>query len=62
VRLNAAAYYYDYKDYQALIYTLGLEQLIVNADATHKGAEAEIEWAPSSAWRFGLAWPMSMPW
>jgi iron complex outermembrane recepter protein len=54
VRFNAAAYYYDYKDYQALIYTLGLEQLIVNADATHKGAEAELEWAPSSAWRFGL--------
>ena len=54
LRFNAAAYYYDYKDYQALIYTLGLEQLIVNADATHKGAEAEIEWAPSSAWRFGV--------
>ena len=53
VRFNAAAYYYDYKDYQALIYTLGLEQLIVNADATHKGAEAELDWAPSAAWRFG---------
>ncbi len=53
VRFNAAAYYYDYKDYQALIYTLGLEQLIVNADATHKGAEAELEWAPTAEWRFG---------
>jgi iron complex outermembrane receptor protein len=53
LRLNAAAYYYNYKDYQALIYTSGLEQLIVNADATHKGAEAEVDWAPSSAWRFG---------
>ncbi len=54
VRFNAAAYYYDYKDYQALIYTLGLEQLIVNANAKHKGAEAELDWAPSAAWRFGV--------
>jgi iron complex outermembrane recepter protein len=53
LRWNGAAYYYDYKDYQALIYTLGLEQLIVNADATHKGAETELEWAPTAAWRFG---------
>ncbi len=53
LRLNGAAYYYDYKDYQALIYTVSLEQLIVNADATHKGAELELEWAPSEAWRFG---------
>src|SRR5712664_2276822 len=54
VRFNDAAYYYDYKDYQALIYTLGLEQLIVNANAKHKGAEAELDWAPSAAWRFGV--------
>jgi len=53
LRFNAAAYYYKYQDYQALIYTIGLEQLIVNADATHKGAEAELEWAPTAAWRFG---------
>jgi iron complex outermembrane receptor protein len=52
LRVNGAAYYYDYKDYQALIYTVSLEQLIVNADATHKGAELELEWAPSEAWRF----------
>jgi iron complex outermembrane recepter protein len=54
VRFNAAAYYYDYKDYQALIYTLGLEQLIVNADAKHKGAEAEVDWVPTAEWRFGV--------
>ncbi|MEP6884653.1 MAG: TonB-dependent receptor [Gammaproteobacteria bacterium] len=53
LRFNAAAYYYNYQNYQALIYTLGLEQLIVNADAKHKGAEAEVEWAPSTEWRFG---------
>ena len=53
LRFNAAAYYYDYQNYQALIYTLGLEQLIVNADARHKGAEMELDWAPSRAWQFG---------
>jgi iron complex outermembrane receptor protein len=54
LRVNAAAYYYDYHDYQALLYTVSLEQLIVNADAKHKGAEADIQWAPSSSWRFGF--------
>jgi len=54
VRLNAAAYYYDYKDYQALIYTVALEQLIVNADAKHKGAEVEAEWRPNRYWQFGV--------
>jgi iron complex outermembrane receptor protein len=54
LRVNAAAYYYDYHDYQALLYTISLEQLIVNADAKHKGAEVDITWAPNSHWRFGL--------
>jgi iron complex outermembrane receptor protein len=54
LRFNAAAYYYDYKDYQALLYTISLNQLVVNADATHKGAEAELEWAPNQSWRLGL--------
>lgn len=54
LRINGAAYYYDYHDYQALIYTLGLEQLVVNADAKHKGAEAEVEWAPNEAWDLGV--------
>ena len=54
LRVNGAAYYYDYKDYQALIYTVSLEQLIVNADARHVGGELEAEWAPTEAWRFGL--------
>ncbi len=54
LRLNAAAYYYDYHDYQALIYTIALEQLIVNADAKHKGAEFDLEWVPSASWRFAL--------
>jgi iron complex outermembrane receptor protein len=54
LRINAAAYYYDYHDYQALLYTVSLEQLIVNADAKHKGAETDITWAPNSSWRFGF--------
>ena len=41
LRFNGAAYYYDYQDYQALIYTISLEQLIVNADAPHKGASSK---------------------
>jgi iron complex outermembrane recepter protein len=54
LRVNGAAYYYDYKDYQALIYTVSLEQLVVNADAKHVGGELEAEWAPTESWRFGL--------
>ncbi|MEI8297363.1 MAG: TonB-dependent receptor [Pseudomonadota bacterium] len=54
VRLNGAVYYYDYKDYQALIYTVSLNQLIVNADAKHKGAELDMEWAPNEYWRVGV--------
>lgn len=54
LRFNAAAYYYDYNDYQALIYTVALEQLIVNANAKHKGAEFDLEWAPTSAWKFAF--------
>ncbi len=53
LRVNGAAYYYDYKDYQALVYVMGLLQQVVNADATHKGAELELEWAPTESWRFG---------
>ena len=54
LRINSAVYYYDYHDYQALIYTVSLNQLVKNADATHKGVETEIDWAPVRAWRFGL--------
>jgi iron complex outermembrane receptor protein len=54
LRLNSAVYYYDYKDYQALVYTVALNQLVKNADATHKGAETELEWVPNDAWHLGL--------
>lgn len=38
-RLNAAIYYYDYRNYQASLF-LGLAQRILNSQATTKGAEA----------------------
>ena len=39
-KLNTAAYYYDYKDYQAFQF-IGTSGAIFNADATYKGMEAE---------------------
>jgi iron complex outermembrane recepter protein len=54
LRINSAAYFYDYHDYQALIYTVSLNQVIRNADARHKGFETDITWQPNASWRFGF--------
>lgn len=43
LRINAAAFYYDYSDYQAFSLQ-GLEQAIFNKDASIKGAEVEVTW------------------
>lgn len=48
-RLNAAAFYYDYQNSQALHF-IGLTQLITNAPATNFGGEVELELVPTSAW------------
>ena len=40
LQLNAAAYYYDYNDYQAF-QIIGIDTLTSNADATSKGFELE---------------------
>ena len=40
-RLNATAFYYDYKDYQAFALT-GLQPQVTNSDATVKGGEIEL--------------------
>ncbi len=40
-RLNATAFYYDYKDYQAFSLT-GLQPQVANSDATVKGGEIEL--------------------
>jgi iron complex outermembrane recepter protein len=54
LRFNAAAFYYDYKDNQILTYLFAVAQLIRNAPAKHKGAEFELEYAPTESLRFGL--------
>ena len=40
-RLNGAAYYYDYKDYQAF-FIIGIQTFTVNTDAESKGGELEL--------------------
>ncbi len=44
-RVNGAAYYYDYKDYQAF-YIVGIDTITFNTDATSKGAELELDRSP----------------
>ena len=41
LQLNASAYYYDYKDYQAF-QIIGIDTITSNADATSMGFEAEV--------------------
>lgn len=41
LRLNGAAYYYDYQDYQSFLFT-GVSGLVVNADAETYGAELSL--------------------
>ncbi|WP_172439023.1 TonB-dependent receptor [Porphyrobacter sp. TH134] len=45
IRVNAAAFYYDYKNLQALTFQ-GLSQFITNADASFYGAEVELGLRP----------------
>ncbi|MEE4145324.1 MAG: TonB-dependent receptor [Halieaceae bacterium] len=44
-RLNGAAYYYDYQDYQAF-FIFGIQTFTVNTDAESKGAELELVTSP----------------
>ena len=44
-RLNGAAYYYDYKDYQAF-FIFGIQTFSVNTDAESKGGELELITSP----------------
>ena len=53
VRLNATAFYYDYKNYQALSFA-GLSQFINNSDATVSGADIELTWLPGDNWDINL--------
>ena len=53
VRLNATAFYYDYKNYQALSFS-GLSQFINNSDAMVQGADLELTWLPGDNWDINL--------
>lgn len=44
-RLNGSAFYYDYKDYQAFLFT-GVSGVVVNADAENQGIELELQTSP----------------
>ncbi|MFZ5608664.1 MAG: TonB-dependent receptor [Pseudomonadota bacterium] len=44
-RLNGSAFYYDYSDYQAFLFT-GVSGVVINADATNKGVELELQTSP----------------
>ena len=44
-RLNGAVYYYDYKDYQAFLFT-GIGGVVINADTENYGAELELQISP----------------
>ena len=44
-RLNGAAYYYDYQDYQAF-YITGIDTITFNTDAESSGAELEVQASP----------------
>jgi iron complex outermembrane receptor protein len=48
-RLNGAAFYYDYDDYQAFLFT-GVSGVVVNADAETMGVELELQLSPGEGW------------
>lgn len=51
VRLNATAFYYDYKDYQAFSLNNLIPQ-VSNSDARASGGEIEFQWVPDDHWYF----------
>ncbi len=55
-RLNASAFYYDYKDFQTFRFEL-LNQIIFNTDAEVSGLELELQSSPGGGWdlAFGVA-------
>ena len=53
-RVNAAAYYYDYKDYQAFLFT-GVSGVVINADDTTYGGEIDVFTSPIDGLDVGLA-------
>lgn len=56
-RINGAAFYYDYSDYQAFLFT-GVAGVVVNADAENYGVELELQTTPMD----GLDAMLSFSW
>jgi len=56
-RINGAAYYYDYKNYQAFS-IVGLDTFTLNAQAKNKGFELELQAVPAAGLdvQFGIAY------
>ncbi len=52
-RFNAAAFYYDYEDFQTFQFEL-LNQIIFNTDAEVTGGELELQTSPGEGWDIGL--------
>ena len=53
-RFNASAFYYDYSDYQAFLFS-GVSGVVVNADARNYGAEASLFTAPADGLDLGVS-------
>jgi iron complex outermembrane recepter protein len=53
LRINGAAFYYQYKDYQAFVFQ-DLNQYLFNVDATATGAELELRALPNKHWEISL--------
>ena len=58
-RINATAFYYDYKDYQGFLFT-GVGGVVVNNDADNNGIELEIQSSPADGLdvRHAVAMPL----
>ncbi len=52
-RINATGFYYDYKDYQAFLFT-GVSGVVINADAKNKGFELEMQASPATGFDVGF--------
>jgi iron complex outermembrane recepter protein len=52
LRVNLSAFYYDYRNYQALQF-INLTQLVSNTPAEYYGGEIELRYVPSAAWTLG---------
>ncbi|MCY4337659.1 MAG: TonB-dependent receptor [Gammaproteobacteria bacterium] len=50
-RLNGSAFYYDYKDYQAFLFT-GVGGVVINADMENYGMELELQSSPFAGFDF----------